>query len=53
MDAFQGHYKDGRDRTRDYRTASSIHLILVCISAYGSENLGIYIKGYVLNNTAL
>ena len=44
MDAFQGHYKDGQDRTRDCKAASSIHLILVCLSVYGNENLSLTLK---------
>ena len=29
IDTFQGHYKDGTDGTRDYRAASSIHLLVI------------------------
>ena len=40
IDTFQGHYKDGTSGTRDYRAASSIHLIVlfliifICMSGY-------------------
>ena len=29
IDTFQGHYKDGTNATRDYRAASSIHLLII------------------------
>ena len=31
IDTFQGHYKDGTNRTRDYRAASSIHLLVIFV----------------------
>ena len=40
IDTFQGHYKDGTNGTRDYRAASSIHLLVifvVIIVSFGHE----------------
>ena len=31
IDTFQGHYKDGTNGTRDYRAASSIHLLVIFV----------------------
>ena len=31
IDTFQGHYKDGTNGTRDYRAASSIHLLVISL----------------------
>ena len=31
IDTFQGHYKDGTNGTRDYRAASSIHLLIIFV----------------------
>ena len=52
MDAFQGYYKDGRDKTET--AASSIHLILIfLIIACRNVKLGHYVRGYELNYTQL
>ena len=50
IDTFQGHCKDGTDRTRDYRAASSIHLlcifqiIFVCIDHYSRPHILEYVQ---------
>ena len=36
IDTFQGHYKDGTNGTRDYRAASTIHLLVVFLIIYAS-----------------
>jgi hypothetical protein len=36
IDTFQGHYKDGTNGTRDYRAASSIHLLVISQTLYMS-----------------
>ena len=51
MDAFQGYYKDGRDRTRDFRAASSIHLILVSLIVYRTVYINRYVRSYELSYT--
>ena len=53
MDTFQGYYKDGSNGTRDYRAASSVHLVLVFIIVYRTINLQHYVRGYVMNYTQL
>ena len=53
MDTFQGYYKDGNDGTRDYRAASSIHLILVFAIVYKTVDLHHYVRGYDKNYTEL
>ena len=50
MDAFQGYYKDGRDGTRDYRGASSIHLIIISIIVYRAVSLNHYVRSYKLSD---
>ena len=50
MDAFQGYYKDGRDGTRDYRAASSIHLILIAIIVYRNVSIRHYVSSYKLSD---
>ena len=55
IDTFQGHYKDGTNGTRDYRAASSIHLlvisqvILVCADRHRRPYILEYIQpGFVV-----
>ena len=50
MDAFQGYYKDGSDGTRDYRAASSIHLILIAIIVYRSVSIRHYVSSYKVSD---
>ena len=50
LDVFQGYYKDGRDGTRDYRAASSIHLILVSLIVYRTVYIDHYIRSYILGD---
>ena len=49
MDVFQGYYKDGRDGTRDYRAASSIHLIIVSLIVYRTVYINSYVRSYKLS----
>ena len=49
LDAFQGYYKDGRDGTRDYRAASSIHLIIVSLIVYRTVHINDYVRSYKLS----
>ena len=49
IDTFQGHYKDGTNGTRDYRAASTIHLlvIFVIICACAGRHRRYFILDYI------
>ena len=41
MDAFQGHYKDGTNETRDYRAMASLQFIVRAVLVYNDRQYGI------------
>ena len=49
IDTFQGHYKDGTNGTRDYRAASSIHLLVIFLIIFvcAGRNRRSFILDYI------
>ena len=38
IDTFQGHYKDGTNETRDYRSASGLHIVVLALMIFVNLN---------------
>ena len=51
MDTFQGYYKDGTNETRDYRSASGLHLVVLALMI--SANANSFNRYYAIDFTYL